>query len=255
MMKFGASLILLLFLLSYVSAIRINEVEMNPSGMDIKNEWIEIYNDGGEEIDISNWKMYDGLPQKIFTIPNGTLIDKGDYYLIGLNKSYLNNDKDGDLITLENSEGERIDETSILKDTIDNNNTHQFCLSEWVFAEQTKGQENNCAIVQENISQETSDNQTIQQSNSSENQTTIQQIQENNSLGQEIGLSGEIETIEKPIIADVIKLNPKPKDIKTNNNLLTSDNLAIYGLVAFSILLVFLFARKKIKKSKTEFKE
>jgi len=31
---------------SLCSALRINEVEMNPAGTDTGNEWIELYNDG-----------------------------------------------------------------------------------------------------------------------------------------------------------------------------------------------------------------
>lgn len=87
-----------------------------------------------------------------------------------------------------------------------------------------------------------------------QNQTINVQTPNNNSGIQEV--INQTETIKKPITADVIKLNSQDtKDIKTNNNLLNSDNIAIYGLVTFSILLIFLFAIKKIKKPKTEFKE
>ncbi len=62
--------------------------------------------------------------------------------------------------------------------------------------------------------------------------------------------------VKKPIISEMILLTPKnPKDIKTNNNVLTSDNIAIYGLFGFCILLGILFMAGKIKKSKTEFKD
>jgi hypothetical protein len=85
-----------------------------------------------------------------------------------------------------------------------------------------------------------------------ENQTIPQSIQINSVP--EMNNTSKI--IEKPIIADVIRLNSQnqiPKDIKTEVNVLTSDNIAIYSLIAFCILLGVLFIAKKIKKPKTEF--
>lgn len=82
-----------------------------------------------------------------------------------------------------------------------------------------------------------------------ENQTALQQTQSN--LAPAINNTPNI--TEKPITADIIQLNSKPKDIKTDINVLTSDRIAIYSLVAFCILLGVLFAAKKLKKHKTEF--
>ena len=82
-----------------------------------------------------------------------------------------------------------------------------------------------------------------------ENQTISQSIQINSVP--EINETPKI--IEKPITADVVYLNQNPKDIKTEVNVLTSDNIAIYSLVAFCVLLGILFAVKKIKKPRTEF--
>ena len=95
----------------------------------------------------------------------------------------------------------------------------------------------------------------VQNESEAKNQTIQPQVQTNHSEMQEIN-SNPIKIAEKPVTADVIELNPSDtKDIKTNNNILNSDNIAIYGLVAFCILLVSLFAIRKIKKPKTEFKE
>lgn len=69
------------------------------------------------------------------------------------------------------------------------------------------------------------------------------------------GNTGEVAEEEKPVTAEVIYLTPESKDIKTNENVLTSDNLAIYGLIGFCALLGALFTIKRIKKPKTEFKE
>ncbi|RLG15530.1 hypothetical protein DRN69_02830 [Candidatus Pacearchaeota archaeon] len=59
---------------------------------------------------------------------------------------------------------------------------------------------------------------------------------------------------KEPIIFNAINLNPK--DIKTKNNerKLSKNDYAIYGLVAFCILLAFLFITKK-RKHKSEFED
>ena len=44
-----------LLLISCVSAIRINEVELNPEGTDAGNEWIELFS--SEEIDLTGWTL------------------------------------------------------------------------------------------------------------------------------------------------------------------------------------------------------
>jgi len=97
-----------------VSAIRINEIEINPIEGSEGNEWIEFYSN--EEINITGWQIYDGLksPRKIFTISNETIIEKKGYYIIELSSAYLNND--GDFVTIYDKEGNKIDETIKLKD-------------------------------------------------------------------------------------------------------------------------------------------
>ncbi|MDD5699736.1 MAG: helix-hairpin-helix domain-containing protein [Candidatus Nanoarchaeia archaeon] len=86
-----------------------------------------------------------------------------------------------------------------------------------------------------------------------ENDSAVEEpAQNNNSKTEEINFK-QIETIKKPVTADAITLIPK--DIKTNNNVLTSDRIAIYGLIGFCILLGILFTARKIKKPKTEFEE
>ncbi|MFH0936169.1 MAG: lamin tail domain-containing protein, partial [Candidatus Woesearchaeota archaeon] len=53
-------LLLAVFLICINSAyanLIINEVMYNPSDDENYNEWIEIYNNGNEEIDLSLWKL------------------------------------------------------------------------------------------------------------------------------------------------------------------------------------------------------
>ena len=61
-------------------------------------------------------------------------------------------------------------------------------------------------------------------------------------------------TPKKPVVAEVIPLAPPDsKNIKTNNNLWSPDKIAVYGFIAFSILIVTLFVMRMKKRPKTEF--
>jgi len=56
--KKGKGLILMSFvimslLISFISSIRINEVELNPYGTDSGNEWLEFYSKG--EVNLTGW--------------------------------------------------------------------------------------------------------------------------------------------------------------------------------------------------------
>jgi hypothetical protein len=140
----GRAIEILLFvlLISMASAIKINEVEMNPVDGKEGIEWVELYNDGGE-VDISLWELYDGLigPKNIFTIPSGIILGEGEYYVAELSKTVLNND--GDFVTLYNLEEEEIDKTQMIKETKWSIETWQWC-GDWKLAEATKGEENDC---------------------------------------------------------------------------------------------------------------
>lgn len=58
-----------------------------------------------------------------------------------------------------------------------------------------------------------------------------------------------------PITENLIKLDNNSKDIKSGNVALNSGNLAIFGFIAFGLLLGGLFAVRKLKKPKTEFEQ
>ncbi len=224
----------LALLLSDVSAVRINEVEANPLE---GKEWIELYNDD-EDINISNWEIYDGNPQKIFTIPNGTSIDKNDYYVIELNRSWLNND--GDYVTLYDNSENKIDETYTLKEGEKSSKTYQFCSSSWKFMGSTKGQENNCA----------------EQQTEGENQTKrIDEIIEetpNDTRKNEYFYN-------PPKKNQTINLTPislNAQSIKSeNNNQNLKKNLALGGIISFCIGFGALFLlRRADRKKKNEFR-
>jgi len=69
--------------------IKVNEFESNPAS---GNEWIELYNPNAFSVDVSGWKLYDGLssPSLIFTIPSSTSISANSYYVAELISVKLN---------------------------------------------------------------------------------------------------------------------------------------------------------------------
>jgi hypothetical protein len=77
-----------------VSPIKINEFRISDgSTTNSTNSFIELYNAGGKEIDLSNWTLTGHQTQQaIFstvTIPSGTKIAGGGFYLLGLANSGL----------------------------------------------------------------------------------------------------------------------------------------------------------------------
>jgi len=62
----------------------INEVEINPPGLDTASpiEWVELYNPTDEIVDISGWKISSSpSPERTFSIPRGTMILPGEFLL------------------------------------------------------------------------------------------------------------------------------------------------------------------------------
>ena len=77
--------------------ITINEFMANPSGKDEEEEWIEIYNDADEIMDISGWQLDDvASGSKPFVFPKNTLIAPKSYVVFTRQVTgiALNNDKD-----------------------------------------------------------------------------------------------------------------------------------------------------------------
>lgn len=251
-----------ILLLGCVSALRVNEVEINPSE---GKEWIELYNEDSNEIDVSSWTLYDGLssPKKIYTFPNETKINVGGFYVAEINRSSLNNDNNGDFVTLYDNSHQKIDETETLKETSSSDGTWQLCDSEWEFLNSTKGSENICPeeTPDENPPDE-EQNQTPEEEN---NQTLLEQendtISDSNSGPESESEEGhytaaEEKTATKSITLDTISLSDSDsKDIKSeSNNEILKRNLALAGLVSFCMLFGVLFWLKAKKVKKNEFR-
>ena len=135
-----------ILLISNISAIIINEVEMNPLETDTGKEWVELYNNG-EDVNISGWEVWEGMvsglvnPKKILTISERAILQAEGYLIIEFNNK-LNNE--GDYVILKDSFGNEIDKTETLEDSSRSPETWQLCGSSWKFASATKSEQNNC---------------------------------------------------------------------------------------------------------------
>ena len=241
-MKIGILILLFIFLISGVSALRINEVEINPIDGSSGKEWVELYNNGESDIDLSGWEVWEGVygssgPRKIQSIQNNTIIQEKEFYIVEWSKAKLNNA--GDFVILYDSNGTKIDETPSLKDEKNNDMTWQLCDS-WEFKLSTKGEENSCEEAPEEPAEEQEEEEEV-----NEERQEIEEYQE---------IDEPVSRETTPIELQTINLNPKVIKSEDDNENLGKNNYAVYGLVFFCVLLVVLFILRKNKYRKNEFR-
>ncbi len=81
----------------YPAGIIFNEVFPSPEGFDSQKEWIELYNSGDKQIDISGWYMIDEIGQpNSYIFPEKTIMDSHSHLVLSRTdtKIVLNNDED-----------------------------------------------------------------------------------------------------------------------------------------------------------------
>ncbi len=104
-----------------IPPIVINEIHYEPENKLDRAEYIELYNAGTGQVDLSGWYFSDGIS---YSFPNGTIINGGGYIVIAQDVAALNakfgvtahgayEDRmanDGERIVLRNADGQKIDE-------------------------------------------------------------------------------------------------------------------------------------------------
>lgn len=101
---------------TYSSGVVFNEILPSPEGSDAAEEWIEIYNQNGFEVDLSNWKIEDTIGKTAaYVFPAGTKIPQNGFLALKRpeTKIILNNDGDG--LNLFSPNGEKKDTVSYEK--------------------------------------------------------------------------------------------------------------------------------------------
>lgn len=67
------------------SDILINEINYNSANDFETEDWVELYNNGDSEVDISNWVFKDSDDTHEFVIPDGTIMQPGTYLVLAQN--------------------------------------------------------------------------------------------------------------------------------------------------------------------------
>src|SRR3989338_10460922 len=76
------------FALPFASAIRINEIMYDLNGSDTGREWIEVYNDGSESLNLSAWRFYEnGEKHGLNLIQGSWSLEAGGYIIIADNST------------------------------------------------------------------------------------------------------------------------------------------------------------------------
>jgi len=117
-----ASVVLVLSAVAEASVL-INEIELNPPEGGV--EWIELYNSGNESVDISGWtaSITDGSwVGKFAPVPAGTMISPMGFYVLSGQRGWKHDD--GGFAVLYNAAGEKVDETAMRQDSLDNDFTY-----------------------------------------------------------------------------------------------------------------------------------
>ncbi len=64
-------------------SVRINELMYNPSGSDDGNEWIELYNNGTVDLNVSGWKLFeDDVRHRVIIYSGNYTIPRNSYFII-----------------------------------------------------------------------------------------------------------------------------------------------------------------------------
>ncbi|WP_048144483.1 lamin tail domain-containing protein [Methanothrix harundinacea] len=129
----------------------INEVELGPP--EGGNEWVELYNNGIEEVDVSRWSVWivDQSPSwtGVMKIPQDTVMAPGSFFVAEGDRQWIHNTGTGTVI-LKTDEGAVVDETPLLSDHSNNfftnfrhpNGFDSDQRSDWVFGIGTKNAPN-----------------------------------------------------------------------------------------------------------------
>ncbi len=146
--------------IKYPNSLRINELLPNPEGSDSEFEFIELYNFGSTDIDLSSWSISDA--SRSYTIDKGdfnsTLIESGGWFVLPrtISKIALNNSSP-ETITLSDPNGEMIDEL-YYELPVPENLSYNFYQDSWYWSETiTQGKENVIARSEETTEDDSPD--------------------------------------------------------------------------------------------------
>jgi hypothetical protein len=100
----------------YPSGVFLNEILPSPEGSDETEEWIEIFNSNGFEVDLSFWKIQDTRGRiRTYTFPGGTKISGQGFLVLSRPETKITLNNDGGGLNLINPNGDIVDQISYEK--------------------------------------------------------------------------------------------------------------------------------------------
>lgn len=241
---YGVNLILFVMMvfvcLNCVSAVRINEIELNPAGEDNGNEWLELYSE--QEIDLTGWRI-ENVKGKNLSLD----FSFSGYKIVMTAYQFLTNEKQK--LVLYNAEGNKIQETDEISDTKNDERSWQYC-SDWVFTEASKGKENKCEEETTEEPEEEAQEETQETAEESEENGTTKEENKINKIEESSKNIGVEDTVEK---SSVINLGNRQTNENSDKTLVlyesSFEKIKKYAIYIFSLILliiIFILIRKKV---------
>jgi hypothetical protein len=82
MKKIILGLMICILIGSALGEVMISEIMYDPKGDEDKKEWIELYNNGNENVNLTGWKIKYGTTSRALTLYRGDFIILPDYFII-----------------------------------------------------------------------------------------------------------------------------------------------------------------------------
>lgn len=122
----------------------VNEIEQNPPGTDAGNEWLEIYNGGFNEVDLTGWTLATHHGQlETYAFPTGTLLPSLSYLVVPFASQFLDNE--GESVSILAPRGWEVDRTPVFNDAANDGRSWQRVPNaeeSWAFQTSTSGGSN-----------------------------------------------------------------------------------------------------------------
>lgn len=118
--------------------IQINEWLPNPSGKDLENEWIELYNNSNQKINLNNWVIYSN--SKFFKIKN-KIIDPYSFLILKRQETKLGLLNSNGELKIFDPNGKLVDEAKFFGQAPENKSFSRFN-KEFIFTTPTPNQKN-----------------------------------------------------------------------------------------------------------------
>lgn len=132
----------------------INEVELNPAGIDRSREWVELYNPGSTAVDLSGYTLITSRGDQHVEVLAGSIAAHGYYVHQFTGQALDNGDVKGfplqESLTLMDRNGGRVDSAPWLKDLDDDGRTWQRTYdgsSQWELRDGSRGASNGPVLL------------------------------------------------------------------------------------------------------------